>query len=291
MAHDPASQRRRAATAVFSKVLDEPALLQALWLQQETMRGEQASDIINFVDAVARRHLIDATTCKRLYADFFKALREPEDRLPLDPWPAMQALRPSPPVAPPRVMPAAPPAYWPSAPQAMYQAQPMMPPPGYGAQPMSQPGAGMATAAAAPVYAPVQSAPAAPVAPTPPAIALEPPVIFGAVMREVVREVFDYHREALAEVQRDALRTLESSRATPVLQQRFRDAWARARQDDWQLQGGHADLAELTRVLFSALIEAFGRVGADQILQRALTRAEGLPEARQFSPKRLLAAM
>ena len=298
MAHDPAAQRRRAAYAALSKVLDEASLLQALWLAQETLRGEQVSDIIRYVDAVASRHMIDAATCRRLYNELYRLMREPEDRLPLDPWPAMQAARaPAPPPAyAPRAMPAPPPAYWQpppvAAPAPYYPPAPMMAP-AYPAQPMSQPGYAPAPV---PMYAevppaPVMAAPVAPPAPVPAPIAIEPPVIFGAVMREVVREVFDYHREALEEVQRDALRALVGSRATPALQQRFRDALARARQDDWQLQGTHGDLAELSRVMFAALTEAFGRVGADQILQRALFLAESLPEARQFSPKRLLAAM
>ena len=35
------------------------------------------------------RHMLDASTCKRLYAEFFKALRQPETALPLDPWPCL----------------------------------------------------------------------------------------------------------------------------------------------------------------------------------------------------------
>lgn len=303
MAHDPAAQRRRAVVGALSSVLDEASLMQALWLAQETLRGEQVSDIIRYIDAVASRNMIDAASCRRLYNELYKLMREPEDRLPLDPWPAMQASRaPAPAHAPayaPRAMPAPPPAQWPpppmAAPAPFYPAAPV--PPGYPAPAMGQPGyAPPGYPAPVPMYAeapaaPVMAAPVAPPAPTPAPIAIEPPVIFGAVMREVVREVFSYHREALEEVQRDALRALDRSRATPALQQRFRDALARARQDDWQLQGSHGDLAELSRVMFVALTEAFGRVGADQILQRALTQAEGLPEARQFSPKRLLAAM
>lgn len=303
MAHDPAAQRRRAVVGALSSVLDEASLMQALWLAQETLRGEQVSDIIRYIDAVASRNMIDAASCRRLYNELYKLMREPEDRLPLDPWPAMQASRaPAPAHAPayaPRAMPAPPPAQWQpppiAAPAPFYPAAPV--PPGYPAPAMGQPGyAPPGYPAPVPMYAeapaaPVMAAPLAPPAPAPAPIAIEPPVIFGAVMREVVREVFSYHREALEEVQRDALRALDRSRATPALQQRFRDALARARQDDWQLQGSHGDLAELSRVMFVALTEAFGRVGADQILQRALTQAEGLPEARQFSPKRLLAAM
>jgi cell division septum initiation protein DivIVA len=308
---DPAAQRRRAGTAVLSNVLDEASMLQALWMVQDSMRGDQVSDIIRCVDAIAQRFMIDSTACKRLYNEFYRTLREPEDRLPLDPWPAMQALRPAPPAAAPR--PAPPPAYWPPA-APMYAAPPMMPPPGYPAQMMSpqqaqfmaQQMAQMAQPMSQPMYAPAympaadvmaqaqQMAPVATLVAAPPAvpvIAVEPPVIYGAVMRELVREVHDFHREALDEVRRDALKALEGARVEPALQQRCRDAWARARQDDWQLQATHADLAELTRVVFAALTEAFGRVGADQILQRALAQAESLPEARQFSPKRLLAAM
>ncbi|ACB34098.1 hypothetical protein Lcho_1831 [Leptothrix cholodnii SP-6] len=307
MAHDPAAQRRRAVVGALSGVLDEASLMQALWLAQESLRGEQVSDIIRYIDAVASRNMIDAATCRRLYNELYKLMRESEDRLPLDPWPAMQATRapaPAPAYAPafapayaPRAMPAPPPAQWQpppmAAPAPYYPAAQV--PPGYPGAAMPPPGyAPPGYPAPVPMYAEVPAAPAvaAPVAPPAPApIAIEPPVIFGAVMREVVREVFSYHREALEEVQRDALRSLGRSRATPALQQRFREALGRARQDDWQLQGSHGDLAELSRVMFVALTEAFGRVGADQILQRALTKAEELPEARQFSPKRLLAAM
>lgn len=308
MALDPQAQRRRAAVAVLSSVLDENALLQALWLLQDSMRGDQVSDIIRYVDALARQHLLDAPTCKRLYNEFYRALRTPEDQLPMDPWPAMQPLRPAPAVAVPQAAPA--PAYWNAPPVAApapvqayapayapafapafapAPAPAYVPPPAYAAaqaQPVSQ---AAAMAPIAPVAAALAELPAA--AAAEPVLAAEPPVVFGAVMRAVIAEVHAFHREALDEVQRDALRVLGASRASAALQQRFRDAWARARQHDWQLQGPHGDLAELTRVVFVALTEAFGRVGADQILQRAVTAAEALPEARQFSPKRLMAAM
>jgi hypothetical protein len=138
-----------------------------------------------------------------------------------------------------------------------------------------------AAAAPAPAPAPVVEA----------AIAVEPPVVFGAVMRELVSEVYAFHRDALDEVQRDAMKALANAKVSAALQTSFKDAWRRARQHDWQLQGQHADLAELIKVMYAALNEAFGRVGADQILQRAIASAEGLPEARQFSPKRLMATM
>ncbi|EIM31285.1 hypothetical protein LepocDRAFT_00000120 [Leptothrix ochracea L12] len=64
------SLRRRAAVAVFSNVLDETALLDALWLQHESMRGESVSDVIAFVDAIGAKHQLDAATRKRLYGSF-----------------------------------------------------------------------------------------------------------------------------------------------------------------------------------------------------------------------------
>ncbi|HNG79095.1 MAG TPA: hypothetical protein PLW24_06485, partial [Burkholderiaceae bacterium] len=78
---------------MFEPLMAPEALLEELWILQETMRGDAVSDIIGYIDGAARRHLIDAATCKRLYTDFYKALRLDDGQLPLDPWPAMQTLR------------------------------------------------------------------------------------------------------------------------------------------------------------------------------------------------------
>ncbi|MEY2686606.1 MAG: hypothetical protein RL375_804, partial [Pseudomonadota bacterium] len=111
------------------------------------------------------------------------------------------------------------------------------------------------------------------------------------VMRRVVAEVAEFHPEALDELRKYSLKQLEVSRAPQHAREAFREAWSRARQHNWQIRASHTDLAELVRVVYLALVEAFGRAGADQILQRALQLAENLAEARQFSPRRLLAAM
>lgn len=258
---DMQATRRRAAVAVFADLLDEAALNEALWLQHETMRGENVSDIIAYVDAVAQRHLLDAASVKRLYNSFYKALRESPERLPLDPWPAMQAARaasrpPAPPAPPVAVAVQAPP-----------QAAPVI-------NPVA------AALAAAQAAAPLQSQ-----------VPEEPPVVFGALMRSIVAEVFQHHREALEEVRKDALQRLDDALAAPALRQQFRSGWSRALQHDWQLPGTHGDLAELTRVVYQALCDAFGRAGADHILKRGLDAAEGVAEARVFSPRRLLATI
>jgi hypothetical protein len=269
---DVQSIRRRAAASVLGKWLDEAALMEVLWLQHETMRGDTVADIIAFIDNVARRTLLDAAVVKRLYNEFYKALREREDRLPPDPWPAMQASRPAraaPPPPPPRVAP----------------VEGVAPPAARVAMPAPVP-------AAAPVINPVAAALAAAQAAAPaPDVPAEPPIVFGALMCAVVAEVYQFHREALDEVRKDSLRRLESSLAAPALRQQFRAGWGRALQHDWQLPGSHGDLAELVRVLYLALLDAFGRAGADQILRRGLDAAEAVPEARTFSPRRLLATI
>jgi len=259
---DMQATRRRATVAVFSALLDEAALTEALWLQQESMRGENVSDIIAFVDAVAQRNLLDAASVKRLYNGFYKALRENPDRLPPDPWPAMQARRAA-------ALPPPPP--------------PQSPPPPTPPQPVAAP--------VIPVINPVAAALAAAQAAAPVPVPNEPPVVFGALMRAIVTEVFQHHREALDEVRKDALQRLDDSMAVPALRQQFRSGWSQALQHDWQLPGTSADLAELTRVVHLALGDAFGRAGADHVLLRGLEAAEAVPEAKVFPPRRLLATI
>lgn len=276
MAADAISQRRRAAAAVLAPVLEPAVLLEELWFQHEHMRSDAVSDIIGFVDAVARRHLLDGPTCKRLYAEFFKALRLPESQLPPDPWPAMQALRPAPAPAP--------------APAPVARVAPVPAVPAVPVAAAIQPVA--AALAAVRSEAPPPASPPAAAAPTGPSdLPGEPAVVFGALLRAIVQEVHRYHREALDEVRKDALRVLDGSRASAAARSAYREAWPRALQHDWQLRHAPADLAELLRVTYHALAEAFGRVGAEQILQRGLRVAESLPEARLFSPKRLMASM
>jgi len=297
MAGDSHSQRRRAAAMVLESQLAPEALLEELWIVHETMRGDAVSDIIGYVDGAARRHSFDAATCKRLYADFHKALRLDDGGLPADPWSAMQALRGS---------------------RSGAVAEPLAAPaPVMATRPVALAGAAMVVPAAA-VPAPVPAAPvvAPPVVTADPMAAInpvaaamaraqpssaaraeasgsdrEPQAVFAAMLRSVVAEVHRYHREAITEVRKDALRLVDASGASAVMCSAYRDAWQRAQQHDWLLRGSAADLAALLRVTYQALAEAFGRVGAEQILQRGLRAAEGVPEARLYSPRRLMASM
>ncbi|NRT55577.1 hypothetical protein [Sphaerotilus uruguayifluvii] len=273
MAADPRSIRRRATVAVLDPLLDEASLHEALWLQHDTMRADQVSDIIGFVDRLAARHLFDAATVKRLYSDLYKALREREDRLPADPWAAMQAARAvEPPAAPPE--PPAPAVAPPPPPAA-----PVINPVERALQAARLDGAvGMAAAVPAPV-------PRAPESQDGHGPAV---VLFAALVGAVVAEVRRFHAEALDEVRRDVLRRADSAAASPALRLAFRTAWARPLDSDWRLAGSAGDLADLVRVLHVALVEAFGRNGAEQILGRGLRAAEALPEAAALVPRRLL---
>lgn len=166
---DAVTRRRRAACAVFDPVLGEDDLLAALWMQHDSMSGEAVSDIIRYVDAVAERFGIDAVARKRLYDGLYRALRLADDDLPIDPWPAMLAVRPA--AAPRAGARAAVAAPWPSAPryaaappsyeppsQPAYQPQYQPPfPPGYNPQypaPQGYVPAGQAYPAAPPGYVP-----------------------------------------------------------------------------------------------------------------------------------------
>ncbi|MEK8027144.1 hypothetical protein [Pseudaquabacterium rugosum] len=115
--------------------------------------------------------------------------------------------------------------------------------------------------------------------------------VHGAVMRALVAEVQRHHREALDEIRNDALRLLAGSPMPARLREPFARAWERPLSHDWVLAGSPTELAALVRLMHRALELSFGRVGADHILQRAATAADGVPEAAQFPPARLLPPM
>jgi hypothetical protein len=260
--------RRRAAVAVLSDVLDETALFEALWMQHDSMRGEAVSDVIGYVDALGSKFMFDAATKKRLYGAFFGALKSSINDLPADPWPKMQAQM----VA--RMA------------QAKPAPEPVAPPPA--PVPVPQP---------VPLGVPIELQqprvvlpPASPL-PAPAAAPAEPQIIFGAVMRSVLKEIYQYHRDAADTVWTGALAELDKTDVTEAVKMRFSQAWMRPLNDDWIVPGMSLELAELTRIMFVSLTHAFGRNGADQILSRGVVAAERLPEATKFSPKRLLSAL
>lgn len=260
--------RRRAAVAVLSDVLDETALFEALWMQHENMRGEAVSDVIGYVDALGSKFMFDAATKKRLYGSFFAALKASLNDLPADPWPKMQAQM----VA------------------RMAQAKPAPEPPPPPPAPVSIP-------QPVPLGVPVELQqprvvlPPAPPPPAPAAAPAEPQIVFGAVMRSVLKEIYQFHRDAADTVWTGALSELDKTDVTEAVKMRFSQAWMRPLNDDWIVPGMSLELAELTRIMFVSLTHAFGRNGADQILGRGVAAAERLPEALKFSPKRLLSAL
>ncbi|EIM31284.1 hypothetical protein LepocDRAFT_00000110 [Leptothrix ochracea L12] len=138
---------------------------------------------------------------------------------------------------------------------------------------------------------PVVVAPPLPVAPAVTAMPQDPQIIYGAVMRAAIMEIYQYHREAADTVWTGSLTELERSDISDAVKMQFSRSWMRPMNDDWVVQGMTLELAELIRIFFVSLSKALGRVGADQILGRGVAAAEKMPEARKFSPKRLLSSL
>ncbi|PXW94167.1 hypothetical protein C7444_11561 [Sphaerotilus hippei] len=255
MATNPMVLRRRAACLVLSPLLDEEALLAALWLQHETMRGDAVSDIIGYIDDVAGRNLLDAVSRKRLYESYYKALKLPEQDLPMDPWPAMQASRT---VAAPPVVPAPP-----AAPPAPVSAPP------------------------APVAATESPEPSRARAPDP-TDAPDEVVVFSALWRALLDEVQQDRPRDFSDLRRAALEALERARLRRDLRDALLDAWRQPMNHGWLIPGDEAELSEAVNLLYVALCETLGPVEADQMLTRAVRVAGQHPQARRFPPRRLI---
>ncbi|MEY4754193.1 MAG: hypothetical protein RJA44_1868 [Pseudomonadota bacterium] len=271
MAQDPQSLRRRAALAALRPLLDDAALIDALWELQETMRGDGVSDVIGYADSVAKRHLLDPRTTKRLYEELYRALRNPGDNLPDDPLPAMQAARA---VQSASALPAV--GYGRAAP----------PPPAPPARPQPQPAPPVPTAPVQPAAAPAVAAPALANS----AIANAPPeqAVFSGLIRSLLDEMQQFHQGSIDDLRSDALKDLARARLSTVVKQQYKDAWEQPLQHSWLIQGNAQELSALTHMVYVGLCETLGPVDADQVLGRAVRSTERLPQARQFPPKRLL---
>jgi hypothetical protein len=253
---DPSTKRRCAALAVFTPVLSEDALMDTLWMLHESLKGDTARDIIAAVDRVAQRHGLDPRTCKRLYEGFYRALHLPDGELPLDPWPAMQALR-SAPVAAPVARPA-----WPAP-----VAAPNLPPP------------------APPAVIVQVSVPApAPVMPDLPAHVL----VFGTLMQALLADIRQLHGAEMDDLRASAITTLDGARLSAQVRAAVRESWQQGAEASWHIDLNPKGLSELVHVLYVALCETLGPVDADQVLTRAVKQAELVPAARSYSPKQFL---
>ncbi len=269
MALDSSSVRRRAAVAVFSDVLDEAALLDALFLLHDSLRSDNVTDVIRYIDTVARKHGLDAGTAKRLYPGFFGALKKAEDELPLDPLPMMMAARQ-------HLRPVAPvPTPVPVTIQVPLSVPVPVP------VPVSVP-----VPAPVPIPAPVEPEPVVVKPPTPPKA---PEVeVFAALMNDLVGRLKTYHANDFGAVRSDVLLGLERSRLPAGLRQHIRQAWAEPELDAWKVEAVAKDLAELVHQTYVAVCENIGPIHADQIVTAAVQTADRLPQARQFSPGKLM---
>lgn len=280
MSLDPAAHRRRAALATFTPVLGEDALMDALWMLQDSLHGHTAREIISAVDRVAARHGLDAPTCKRLYEQFYRALSLPDDQLPLDPWPVMQTLRPA---APPAPMRAAAAPVWPPAAPAWPGAT--------GATPWAPVASAMAAQGQQPMPQPMQPPPPAPEPVAAPALPDAPPavLVFEALIAAAISEVRQRHPAELHDLRDSAVAGLDGSRLGATPRNLVRSAWQRhAEPGAWRLQLSNQELGELVHLFYVALCEALGPVDADQVLTRAVREAEQIPAAQRHSPRQFL---
>lgn len=250
MATQALSLRRRAAYAVLAPLLEEDALLDALRMQHQSMRGDSVSDIIGYIDQIAARHNIDAASRKKLYEAYFKALKQPENELPMDPWPLMQIGTPAAPTP---------------APPSTASAAALEP-----------------VAAAMQTAAPARSA--GPVAPPP----SPDRAVCAELLRSALAEVQRFHSTALSDLRSSALEQIDQGRLSPPVRKLVRDAWGQPMQATWVIDGTPAELSQLVHQFYVALCEALGPVDADQVLTRAVRAAEQIPAARLFSPRKLI---
>lgn len=257
----PQARRRRAAWAVLAPLLDEDALLDALRLQHQSMRGDSVADIIGFIDQVTGRHDIDAAQRKKLYEAYYKALRQPEDELPMDPWPLMQIGMPAVSVPPQR--PAAAPVTAPAAPPPPAPVEVIAP------VPAPQPAAATAAVAAAAAL-PAEQA------------------VCAGLMREVMLQMQRHHASRLGDLGSCALSLLAGGGLPASVRTQVREAWTAPQQHSWVIEAGPAELAQVVHLGYVALCEALGPVDADQVLARAVRAAGQMPQARSFPPARLL---
>ncbi|MFM2341490.1 MAG: hypothetical protein RLZZ592_1143 [Pseudomonadota bacterium] len=266
MANEDQSLRRRAACAVLSPLLDEEELLSALHLQHESMRGDGVADIIRYIDQVAARHAIDPASRKKLYEAFYKALRLPEDQLPMDPWPMMQAEAVAAVATPP-------------APALAPRPAPAAPPPPVSIHPVATALQAAASVAAAPAAAasPVETSPLPP-----------EQAVCADLIRQALAEVQRFHPASMRDLCDSALDLIPGQRMTASLQRTLRELWNRPLQTHWVLDLAVNELSQVVHLLYMALCEALGPVDADQVLTRAVKAAEQGPQARQFSPRRLI---
>ncbi len=276
---DARVQRRRAAWAALSTVLDEDSLIDTLWLQHESMGGDSVSDIIAFVDSVGNRHLLDGVTRKRLYGAFFDALRQPEDSLPIDPWPLMIAARPA--AAAPTLAPVRAAAEAAAAPWATPAAQPASP------ERVAVPDPQVALPVA-PLASSDGSSSASPA--TVGDTRELPPhqVVFSTLIGALIEGVRQYHPQELADVLADCRSRIDQARIAPSVRAAARDALVAPTSRAWKLDGTQDQLVALVHQVYVALCEALGPVDADHLLVSAVRQAERLPEARACPPQRFL---
>lgn len=145
------------------------------------------------------------------------------------------------------------------------------------------------TPAAAPLPAAATAAEKAPVAPK--VVALPPAAEF-VVFSRIAQEIFDGVRDAGGVAQHEFRLSLQNQNGHSGL-----SALERKQLIDWSKNGrsvadmtktAEKTMARMVHVLYFAACEALGPVRGDRLLSLAVSAAEELPEARRYSPRKLL---
>lgn len=125
----------------------------------------------------------------------------------------------------------------------------------------------------------------------PKVVAMPPPAEF-VVFSCIAQEIFDAVRDAGGVAQHEFRLSLQNQNGHSGL-----SALERKQLIDWSKNGSPAadmaktaekTLARMVHVLYFAACEALGPVRGDRLLSLAVAAAEELPEARRYSPRKLL---
>jgi len=144
---------------------------------------------------------------------------------------------------------------------------------------------------AAPAPPPAATAPPEKAAAAAKVVALPPAAEF-VVFSCIAQEIFDGVRDAGGVAQHEFRLSLQNQNGHSGL-----SALERKQLIDWSKNGSSAadmaktaekTLARMVHVLYFAACEALGPVRGDRLLSLAVSAAEELPEARRYSPRKLL---
>lgn len=142
-----------------------------------------------------------------------------------------------------------------------------------------------------PVVAPAPTPATEKAPPVPKVVALPPPAEF-VVFTRIAQEIFDAVRDAGGVAQHEFRLSLQNQNGhsgLSVLERKQLIDWSKAGNPPADMaKTAEKTMARMVHVLYFAACEALGPVRGDRLLSLAVAAAEELPEARRYSPRKLL---